>query len=69
MLVDAGVGTYARGPDRAYARATRAHNTVTVGLRPGDQHELWASHRIGAARAARRGAGRRGTRCAAACSA
>ncbi|MCA9694709.1 MAG: heparinase II/III family protein [Nannocystaceae bacterium] len=45
VLVDAGVGTYSRGRERAYARATRAHNTVTVGAC--DQHELWASHRIG----------------------
>ncbi len=48
VLVDAGVGTYTRGEARDYARATRAHNTVTVGPGDGDQHELWASHRIGA---------------------
>ncbi|MCX4244370.1 heparinase II/III domain-containing protein [Paraliomyxa miuraensis] len=46
VLVDAGVGTYEVGPERAYARSTAAHNTVSVG--GADQHELWASHRIGA---------------------
>jgi hypothetical protein len=46
LLVDAGVGTYDVGPDRSYARSTAAHNTVSVGH--SDQHELWASHRIGA---------------------
>lgn len=45
IVVDAGVGTYERIPERTYARSTRAHNTVTVDGR--DQHELWASHRIG----------------------
>lgn len=48
VLVDAGVGTYAIGPERRYARSTAAHNTVTVGPGAADQHELWASHRIGA---------------------
>ena len=47
VVVDAGVGTYEVGPERAYARSTRAHNTVTVGPGDRDQHELWASHRIG----------------------
>ncbi|MEZ4454014.1 MAG: alginate lyase family protein [Nannocystaceae bacterium] len=47
VLVDAGVGTYVIGDDRDYARSTRAHNTVTVGEGDPDQHELWASHRIG----------------------
>jgi len=28
--------------------STAAHNTVTVGVGDPDQHELWASHRIGA---------------------
>ncbi len=45
VIVDAGVGTYERLPERDYCRSTRAHNTVTVEGR--DQHELWASHRIG----------------------
>ena len=48
VVVDAGVGTYDIGPERAYARSTAAHNTVTVGSGVTDQHELWASHRIGA---------------------
>lgn len=48
VLVDAGVGTYAIGPEREYARSTAAHNTATVGAGRADQHELWASHRIGA---------------------
>jgi hypothetical protein len=47
VVVDAGVGTYEIGRERAYARSTRAHNTVTVGADDRDQHELWASHRIG----------------------
>lgn len=45
VVVDAGAGTYERVPERAYARSTRAHNTVAVDDL--DQHELWASHRIG----------------------
>lgn len=48
VLVDAGVGTYEVGSDRSYARSTAAHNTVSVGSGGTDQHELWASHRIGA---------------------
>jgi uncharacterized heparinase superfamily protein len=48
VLVDAGVGTYAIGPERSYARSTAAHNTVSVGAGTDDQHELWASHRVGA---------------------
>ena len=47
VIVDAGVGTYVPGPERDYARSTRAHNTVTLGPDDRDQHELWASHRIG----------------------
>jgi uncharacterized heparinase superfamily protein len=48
VVVDAGVGTYEIGPERSYARSTAAHNTVSVGPGTTDQHELWASHRIGA---------------------
>ncbi len=48
VLVDAGVGTYDIGPERSYARSTAAHNTASVGPGAPDQHELWASHRIGA---------------------
>jgi len=47
VIVDAGVGTYVVGAQRHYARSTRAHNTVTVGFGAPNQHELWASHRIG----------------------
>lgn len=47
VIVDAGVGTYVRGTSRTYARSTRAHNTATVGFGEPDQHELWASHRVG----------------------
>ncbi|MBL9107553.1 MAG: heparinase II/III-family protein [Myxococcales bacterium] len=47
VLIDAGVGTYTPGFTRDYARSTRAHNTVTVGEGDPDQHELWASHRVG----------------------
>lgn len=47
VVVDAGVGTYNVGFFRDYARSTRAHNTVTVGETDPDQHELWASHRVG----------------------
>jgi hypothetical protein len=47
VLVDAGVGTYDVGPERSHARSTAAHNTVTVGAGTDDQHELWASHRVG----------------------
>ena len=47
IIVDAGVGTYNPGFARDYARSTRAHNTVTVGEGDPDQHELWASHRVG----------------------
>ena len=48
MVVDAGTSAYAAGHDRAYARSTRAHNTVTVGLDHPDLHELWDRHEIGA---------------------
>lgn len=47
VIVDAGVGTYTPGFARDYARSTRAHSTVTVGEHDLDQHELWASHRVG----------------------
>ena len=44
VIVDAGVSEYAEGPWRAYARSTRAHNTVTIGN--GDQCEFWRSFRV-----------------------
>ncbi len=47
IIVDAGVGTYTVGGERNYSRSTAAHNTVTIGEDDRNQHELWASHRIG----------------------
>ncbi len=47
LVIDAGVGTYNPGFARDYARSTRAHSTVTIGDADADQHELWASHRVG----------------------
>jgi hypothetical protein len=47
VVIDAGVGTYTPGFTRDYSRSTKAHNTVTVGEGDPDQHELWASHRVG----------------------
>lgn len=45
LIVDAGVYTYAAGPARAYVRATRTHNTVTLDGQ--DQCEFWGSFRVG----------------------
>jgi uncharacterized heparinase superfamily protein len=44
VVVDAGVAGYEAGPLRTYARATRAHNTVTIG--GGDQSEVWGAFRV-----------------------
>lgn len=45
VIVDAGVFDYEASPTRAYARSTRAHNTVEVdGL---DQSEMWGAFRVG----------------------
>lgn len=45
LLIDTGTSTYAQGPQRAYERSTRAHNTVEVGS--GDSSEVWGSFRVG----------------------
>jgi uncharacterized heparinase superfamily protein len=45
VVVDAGVFDYAPSPARAYARGTRAHNTVEIdGV---DQSEVWGAFRVG----------------------
>ena len=44
VIVDAGVGEYARGPWRDYDRSTRAHNTLSVD--DSDQIECWDSFRV-----------------------
>ena len=45
VVVDTGVSTYERGPERQYERSTAAHNTVRVDGE--DQAEIWASFRVG----------------------
>ncbi len=45
VLVDSGVHGYAESPLRAYCRATRAHNTVSVNS--GEQLEAWGVFRVG----------------------
>ena len=45
LIVDAGSPTYAEGPERAWSRGTRAHNTLT--LDDLDQSEFWKSFRVG----------------------
>lgn len=45
VIVDAGVFEYNEGPRRAYSRATRSHNTLT--LDDLDQSEFWKSFRVG----------------------
>jgi uncharacterized heparinase superfamily protein len=50
-VVDFGVATYEKGPQRAETRATRSHNTVEIGGR--DSCEVWGAFRVG-----RRGRGR-----------
>jgi hypothetical protein len=44
VVVDAGVSGYEGDPYRAYARSTRAHNTVMVGGR--EQSEVWGTFRV-----------------------
>jgi uncharacterized heparinase superfamily protein len=45
VMVNSGISTYERGPERARQRGTAAHNTVRIdGL---DQSETWASFRVG----------------------
>jgi len=44
LLVNSGISTYERGPERQWQRGTAAHNTVRVdGL---DQSEVWAAFRV-----------------------
>lgn len=45
IVTDFGVYEYTAGPWRELSRATRSHNTVTVG--DGDQCEFWSSFRVG----------------------
>jgi len=45
VVVDAGVRGYEGDPFRAYARSTRAHNTVMVDGR--EQSEVWGTFRVG----------------------
>lgn len=45
VIVDTGVSSYERGPDRHYERSTAAHNTVRVD--EVEQAEIWAGFRVG----------------------
>lgn len=45
VVVDGGVSGYEAGPDRAYDRSTRAHNTVEIDGE--DQAEFWGIFRVG----------------------
>jgi hypothetical protein len=45
VVVDTGVSTYERGPERHYERSTCAHNTIRVDGE--EQAEIWASFRAG----------------------
>jgi uncharacterized heparinase superfamily protein len=45
VVVDTGVSTYDRGPDRYYERSTCAHNTLRLDGK--EQAEIWASFRVG----------------------
>ncbi len=45
IVVDTGVSTYDRGPERRYERSTAAHNTIRIDGE--DQAEIWASFRVG----------------------
>lgn len=45
VIVDTGVSSYERGPERHYERSTAAHNTIRVdGL---EQAEIWGGFRVG----------------------
>ena len=45
VIVDTGVSSYERGPERYYERSTAAHNTIRVdGL---EQAEIWGGFRVG----------------------
>lgn len=45
VVVDTGVSTYERGPERHYERSTAAHNTLRIGGE--EQAEIWGSFRVG----------------------
>jgi len=45
VVVDPGTSVYGSGPQRAWERSTRAHNTITVDGT--DQTEVWGSFRAG----------------------
>ena len=45
VVVDAGVSGYDGDPFRAYARSTRAHNTLAIAGR--EQSEVWGTFRVG----------------------
>ncbi|HEX4975949.1 MAG TPA: alginate lyase family protein, partial [Pseudomonadales bacterium] len=45
VFIDSGVGSYLDDDDRRYARATRAHNTVTIDHL--EQSDIWSAFRVG----------------------
>jgi uncharacterized heparinase superfamily protein len=45
LLVNSGISTYERGPERQWQRGTAAHNTVRVDGK--DSSEVWAAFRVG----------------------
>jgi uncharacterized heparinase superfamily protein len=45
VIVDTGVSSYERGPERYYERSTAAHNTVRVD--GSEQAEIWGAFRVG----------------------
>lgn len=44
LFIDSGVGSYLDDDDRRYARATRAHNTVTIDHQ--EQSDIWSAFRV-----------------------
>ena len=45
VVVDTGVSTYERGPERHYERSTAAHNTLRIDSE--EQAEIWRGFRVG----------------------
>src|SRR6185503_19989802 len=45
VIVDTGVSSYERGPERYYERSTAAHNTIRVD--GSEQAEIWGGFRVG----------------------